>query len=106
MTETTTMSTDETPTTIIASGCVEAAIFCDSHGEKQSPRIRISRCYRDGDQWRRSNRLYLNDLPRLRLVCEEAYRELALRRIQPRRPDERVTTNGRPSQAGHPGGAA
>ena len=77
------MNGDDTPTTIIASGCVEAAIFIDSHGEKQSTEIRISRCYRDGNQWRRSNRFFLNDLPRLRLVCEEVYRELALRRINP-----------------------
>ncbi len=79
------MSTDETPTTIIASGCVEAAIFIDHQGDNRSAEVRVSRCYRDGAQWRRSNRFYVNDLPRLRLVCEEAYRELALRRINPHR---------------------
>ena len=90
------MSIDETPTTIIASSCVEAAIFIDNQGDNRSVEIRISRCYRDGAQWRRSSRFYLHDLPKLRLVCEEAYRELALRRIHPKSAgSDRPNHNGR-----------
>ena len=78
------MSDSNPPTLIIASGSIEAAIWINDRRDPSSTEIRISRCYRDGAKWRRSSRFYARDLANLRLICEEAYRELALRRIEPR----------------------
>ena len=75
------------PVQVFAVKSVEAAVWMkpDSGGDRKRFEITVARCYRDGDTWRRSQRFYPEDLPRLRLVVEEAYRYVALRTIEPRR---------------------
>ena len=74
---------------VFRAGSVEATVWTENSQDGHSNRdieIRVSRSYQDSDgTWRHSNRLKMNDLPRVLLVTEAAYRFLALREINPGR---------------------
>ena len=78
------MNTKAPPTKVIASGGVEAAIWLNGESSGAAAEIRITRKYRDGNGvWRNSNRLFPQDLLRLRLVADEACRYVLLREYTP-----------------------
>lgn len=41
--------------------------------------IRIDKSYKDGDQWKRTTTLTAEDLPKVALIAEDAYRYIRLR---------------------------
>jgi hypothetical protein len=64
-------------------GAVEAAVFVNEieKGGKtlRLKKVSIQKRYRDGDgNWNSTNSYDANDLPKLKLVADEAYRYLAL----------------------------
>ena len=40
--------------------------------------INISKSYKDGDEWKRTNNFNAEDLPKVALVANEAYKEIRL----------------------------
>ena len=64
-------------------GSITAAIWSDSkainHEIVEMHSIRIDKAYKDGDEWKNTHTFAAEDLPKVALVADEAYRYLRLR---------------------------
>ena len=64
-------------------GSISAAIWSDSkvldHEIVEMHSIRIDKAYKDGEEWKNTHTFAAEDLPKVALVADEAYRYLRLR---------------------------
>ncbi len=85
------------PIRVFRCGAVAAAIWVDhrviNDAVVKVHSIRITKNYRQGDEWKRTTTFTTEDLPKVAMVATEAYRFLRLRSEEPAAPvDGRPTT--------------
>lgn len=91
-----------TPTKVFRCGAVQAAIWTDhrviNDAVAKVHSIRITKSYRQDDEWKSTTTFTTEDLPKVAMVATEAYRFLRLRTKEPadpvdgRRPAEDTNT--------------
>ena len=78
------------PIRVIRCGAVQAAIWVDQRVIKDAVvkihSIRITKNYRQGDEWKRTTTFTTEDLLKVSLVTKEAYKFLRLRSEEPADP--------------------
>ena len=87
------------PIKVFKCGSVKAAIWSDSkviNGDVvEVHSIKIDRVYKDGDTWAYTNLLNAEDLPKVALLANEAYKYLRMRYFEPTvQPDEHDAGSG------------
>jgi len=92
------------PVRVFRCGAVAAAIWADyrviNDAVVKVHSIRITKNYRQGDEWKSTTTFATEDLPKVDLVAKEAYRFLRLRsekpadRVDGRRTAENTDVNG------------
>ena len=79
-----------TPTKVFRCGAVQAAIWTDHRvihdAVVKIHSIRITKNYRQGDEWKSTTTFTTEDLPKVAVVATEAYKFLQLRSEEPADP--------------------
>ena len=74
---------DSKPIQVFKAGGIRAAVWKNTieRDGQSTPvySIQIDRTYKDGDEWKRTSRFSLNELPRVELVSRKAFEFLALK---------------------------
>lgn len=75
------------PIKVFQCGLIRAAIWADStvidNTIVEVHSIKIDRSYKDGEQWKHTNAFNAEDLPKVALVANEAYKHLRMRAFAP-----------------------
>ena len=75
------------PLKIFQCGRIKAAIWIDQRVINNTivdiHTVKIDRSYKDGEQWKHTNTFNIEDLPKVALVANEAYKYVRLRTLEP-----------------------
>lgn len=90
------------PEKVFKSGSVSASLWprtANVHGGSATfYSVKIEKTYKDGDEWKHCNVFSAEDLPKVRLVANEAYRFIALKERAPKPTPEGAIRNQENSQ--------